>query len=314
MAAGLVACGSGGAAATTTAGSSVSGGSQGSSGGPPTCEVEDPLCPCGAVGCACFSDGSCTEGVCGGETRTCVVEEDGMVFVPGGPFWMGCREGFDTDELTGPCPEDQLPYREVTVDAFWIDKTEVTKGAYRECMEAGVCGEPYQWDEEWTDDLNTPEYEDDVCKAGAEDMPVASASWLEGKTYCEWAGKRLPTEAEWEKAARGTDSRKYPWGNEEPTCEHANHRPWDVQAMGWGPPCPFDLEGYDSLTRVGSFPKGASPHGALDMAGNVDEWCEDGYVLFEGYGELPTVNPVNSHDHEPWILGIMSQSCWSTWN
>src|SRR5690606_21548156 len=134
--------------------------------------------------------------------KTCIQIEQDMVYVPAGPFWMGCREGVDTDEITGPCPEDELPYREVTLDGFWIDRTEVRKGDYRLCMDAGVCSEPNACGQEHWE--GSPQ--DGHRLAGPDDFPVASLSWIQAKTYCEWAGKRLPTEAEWEKTARGTDA------------------------------------------------------------------------------------------------------------
>lgn len=203
--------------------------------------------------------------------------------VPAGPFWMGCREGIDTDEISGPCIKSQLPYREVTIDAFWIDRTEVTKGAYRKCMDAGVCAAPPRWDTEW--------YQGDgVFIPGSDDMPAASVTWLQAKTYCEWLGKRLPTEAEWEKAARGTDGRKYPWGMEEPTCERANFTPWDIAGMKPGAPCPY-REMYRNLTPVGMFcRRGASVYGVCEMVGSVAEWAADGYD-FNGYEGLPSDNP-----------------------
>lgn len=207
-----------------------------------------------------------------------------MMHVPSGTFWMGCREGIDTDDLTGPCPASELPYRQVTISSFWIDRTEVTKGAYRQCMDAGVCVAPPRWDAEWYKEG------DDIFVPGLDEMPAASVTWIQAKTYCEWRGERLPTEAEWEKAARGTDGRKYPWGMEEPTCEHANFKPYDFMAMLPGPRCPYS-ETYATLTPVGMFcARGASPYGVCDMAGNVAEWAADGYDK-NGYGDLPTEDP-----------------------
>ncbi|MFV8755818.1 formylglycine-generating enzyme family protein [Nannocystaceae bacterium ST9] len=236
-------------------------------------------CSCGGIGCPCADDGRCDEGSCNEDSDTCVLEAEGMVYVPAGAFWMGCREGFDTDEVTGPCPIDELPYRQVTLDAYWIDQLEVGKGEYRACMDAGVCTVPYLWDQE--------HYEGPVGEgmfvAGPESFPAASISWTQASDYCEWVGKRLPTEAEWEKAARGGDGRKYPWGSEVPTCEDANYGTV-------GESCEYEVQ-YITLTPRGLFPAGSSPFGAQDMAGNVNEWTTDGMETGIGYGSLPTENP-----------------------
>ena len=159
-----------------------------------------------------------------------------MVYVPAGEFLMG-----STDD--DPEAEDnEKPQHTVYLDAFWIDKTEVTNAQYRECVEAGACEEPGCWDD---DNFNTP------------NQPVVCVSWHDAQDYAVWVGGRLPTEAEWERAARGTDGRTYPWGNGAPDCSRANYS---------------DCE--NRIAPVGSFPAGASPYGALDMVGNVFEWCQ----------------------------------------
>lgn len=253
----------------------------------PAC-VDTPACPCGTLGCACDA-GTCSDGACSPDTGTCVEEHAGMMHVPAGPFWMGCREGIDTDARTGPCPATQLPYREVTVSSYWIDRTEVTKGAYRECMDAGACTAPPRWDAEWY----MGEEGSGVFVPGSDDMPVASVTWTQAREYCAWNGKRLPTDAEWEKAARGVDGRKYPWGMDEPTCERANFRPWDIAGEQPGPECPYRAT-YQMMTPVGMFcGPGASVYGLCDMAGNVLEWVADGYDL-AGYEGLPAEDPVRT--------------------
>jgi formylglycine-generating enzyme required for sulfatase activity len=168
-----------------------------------------------------------------------------MVRVPAGGFYYGCNESVD-----GECYDDEKPGRRITLREFKIDKTEVTVSAYEACVLAGACREPGS---------------DGPCnwgKSGREAHPINCVNWYQARAYCAWAGKRLPTEQEWEKAARGTDGRIYPWGNERASCAHA------VMDDGSGNGC-----GRGNLTwPVGSKPSGASPYGALDMAGNVWEW------------------------------------------
>ena len=207
-----------------------------------------------AVGCGgtdpdddCQS-GQCVENVVTGE----------MVLIPAGSFWMGCNATVDSH-----CDSDESPYHEVTLSGYYMDKTEVTQSAYRECVDAGVCDTPTcDWD-----------------PAGTPNRPVVCVNWTEAGEYCTWAGKRLPTEAEWEKAARGTDGRKYPWGNEDATCEYA------VMHDG-GNGC-----GTDSTWNVcGKSPAGDSPYGLCDMSGNVWEWVSDWY--HSGYyTNSPASNP-----------------------
>ena len=158
-----------------------------------------------------------------------------QVLVPGGTFAMGSEDG-DSDER---------PIHDVTLDGFWIDRTEVTNAQYEECVAAGAC--------------NRSGYADDSDFNGR-DYPVVGVSWYDAKAYCEWAGGRLPTEAEWEYAARGPGAFTYPWGREFPICLRTQ----------------FDL--CDSATiPVGSRPAGESWVGAQDMAGNVWEWVSDWY-------------------------------------
>jgi formylglycine-generating enzyme required for sulfatase activity len=171
-----------------------------------------------------------------------VRESDGaeMVLVPAGEFTMGSEAGDD----------DEKPVHQVYLDASWIDKTEVTNAQYEKCVAAGKC--------------EASRYADDAAFNG-DAQPVVGVDWDDAKAYCEWAGARLPTEAEWEKAARGTDGRTYPWGNE-----------WDAEKVNsWE-------QGPHTTTAVGSYPEGVSPHGALDMAGNVWEWTDSWYQAYPG--------------------------------
>lgn len=164
---------------------------------------------------------------------------EGMVLVPAGPFTMG------TDHEGGILSEgDAGPAHEVRLPGFYIDKTEVTNAQYQQyCDATGYAPPPY--------------WKNGKYAAGAGNQPVRFVNWWEAQAYAAWKGKRLPTEAEWEKAARGTDARNYPWGNE-----------WDPSLLVWDVAAP---------QAAGSKPAGASPYGVLDMAGNVWEWVADWY-------------------------------------
>jgi len=184
-----------------------------------------------------------------------VPQADGMelVIVPAGDFLMGSVEG-DPDAY-----DDEKPQHVVYLDAFWIDRTEVTNAMFERFVEE-TGHDAGTW---WRDEAS-----------GKPDHPVVIVSWHDAKAYCEWAGRRLPTEAEWEKAARGTDGRVYPWGNEPPDASRCN----------------FNRNVGDT-TPVGKYsPKGDSPYGAADMAGNVWEWVADWYDE-DYYAVSPRDNP-----------------------
>jgi formylglycine-generating enzyme required for sulfatase activity len=187
---------------------------------------------------------------------------DGMVqvFVPAGTFQMG---GFD-----GDAQQDETPTHSVTLNSFWIDKLLVTNGMYQLCVKAGVCKPPRQ-----TKSATHEKYYD---SPDFSDFPVIYVSWVDASAYCQWAGRRLPTEAEWEFAARGNaDQRRYPWGDQSPTESLAN----------------YDSQAKKDTSRVGSYLKGASPFGALDMAGNVWQWVSDFYGATY-YGQNVSQNPI----------------------
>jgi formylglycine-generating enzyme required for sulfatase activity len=161
---------------------------------------------------------------------------------------------------------------DVYLDAYWIDKYEVTNAQYELCVENGACSEPLDLSSSTRDSYYVnPEYAD---------YPVINVIVPQAKDYCEWVGGSLPTEAQWEKAAHGLSEQAFPWGNDAPTCELANFN-------SGGEPCVGDT------APVGSYPDGVSPYGAMDMAGNVTEWVLDGASLQGpgGYDVSGAINP-----------------------
>ena len=195
-----------------------------------------------------------------------------MVYVPAGTFMMGSA---DDDPNADP---DEKPLHAVTLDAFWMDRTEVSNDQYRICVESGVCLAPIACD--WGD----PTFED----ASKSDHPVACVDWSAAADYCAWVEARLPTEAEWEYAARGIEQSAFPWGNTF-DCRRGNfddETEIDEGTVGGGAGC----DGYDLAAPVGSFPAGESWCGVLDMTGNVWEWNSD-WLATDYYDRSPTSNP-----------------------
>ncbi len=190
-----------------------------------------------------------------------VSDKDGMtlLYVPAGEFKMGAADS-DSQATAG-----EKPQHSVYLDAFWIDQIEVTNAMYAKCVTAGACQAPSS-----TKSSTRASY---YGNSQFDNYPVIGVSWGDATAYCEWAGRRLPTEAEWEKAARGDDQRTYPWGNDAPDETRLN----------------YNMEVKDT-TRVGAYPTGASPYGALDMAGNVWEWVADWYGE-NYYATTPDRNP-----------------------
>ena len=187
----------------------------------------------------------------------------GMVKVPGGEFLMGCNEDVDSQ-----CDPDEKPSRTVNVPTFYIDKTEVTVAAYGKCVEAEQC----KRETFWTKD------DSKYCNRGYDKRdrhPMNCVSWHGAAAYCKFVGKRLPSEAEWEKAARGTDGRKYPWGNKpSASCSRAVIDDGKTKDTAGSE---TDGCGRDSTWPVGSKSAGNSPFGVSDMVGNVWEWTADWY-------------------------------------
>lgn len=172
-----------------------------------------------------------------------VVGDDGreMVEIPEGPFKMGSNDG----------DYDEAPEHQVYVKTYYIDKYEVTQGEYDRFVRATKRGKPF-----------VPVFDDDPSKILKPEYPAMGMSWLDAAAYCQWAGRRLPTEAEWEKAAKGEGSRKYPWGNA--------IGPKNANLEG-------EEDGYKYLAPPGKFEAGRSFFGLYDMAGNVAEWVSDSY-------------------------------------
>jgi formylglycine-generating enzyme required for sulfatase activity len=193
-----------------------------------------------------------------------------MLYIPKGTFQMGSNDG----------DPDEKPLRQVPVEAFCIDRTEVTVGAYAKCVETNKCipaPKTVRWEGYTTQEV---EFYSQFCNAGRigrKEHPINCVDWNMSKAYCETLGKQLPTEEEWEYAARGTDGRDYPWGNDKPSKDVLNACGDECVTMlqTKGKTISSMYKGDDSFpdtAPVNSFPAGASPFNAVDMAGNVSEW------------------------------------------
>jgi formylglycine-generating enzyme required for sulfatase activity len=188
-------------------------------------------------------------------------EEPGMFLVPAGRFTMGR----DAGEI------NERPAHPVEIDTFAIDRTEVSAAEFAEFLNAvGNAGNSYLTPDDYTTVVVVPAREGVQgtrfsARQGYERYPANNVSWMGADAYCRWRGKRLPTEAEWEKAARGTDGRPFPWGKRDPAVQLAQFAQiWQEKQL-------------DVLMPVDAFPEGASPYGVLNMAGNVLEWVTDWY-------------------------------------
>jgi formylglycine-generating enzyme required for sulfatase activity len=199
----------------------------------------------------------------------------GELLIPSGPFQMGCSPG------DGQCDSNEQPLHGVTLDTYIIDRYEVTNARYQACVEAGACTPPHE------PSSSTRDLYYDAPPFAA--YPVVKVDWFQAHAFCAWEGKRLPTEAEWEKAARGgEDARIYPWGDPKPDCARLNFFQGEYDADGgWADPAALCA---GDTTAVGAYPTGASPYGAADMAGNVWEWVNDWYRS-DYYRTAPAANP-----------------------
>jgi len=230
----------------------------------------------------------------GAEATLAEALDRSVVSIPAGEFLMGSDTGRD----------DERPPRLVYVDAFELDRYEVTNAQYRRFLQVTGREPPPYW--------SGTEY-----PPGQSDTPVAGVSWPDAEAYCAWAGQRLPTEAEWEKACRGTDGRLYPWGNDwawyKANLDVSSYaaRPagqvepgrsqWDIAWL-----LLRTSSGVSRLLPVGSFPEGASPYGIMDLAGNVSEWVADWYN-WGGYWDWPTRSPQGTQP--PWNRSLRG-SAW----
>ncbi|MCB0174490.1 MAG: SUMF1/EgtB/PvdO family nonheme iron enzyme [Anaerolineae bacterium] len=220
-----------------------------------------------------------------GQTWTSPIDGVELVCVPAGEFLMGAAE---TDLQAD---DDEKPQHQVYLDAFWIDRTEVTNANFLKCIDEGAC-QPEIFE------LSALTYTPYAVHPDYQDFPVLLYEVDVAAAYCQWAGRRLPTEAEWEKAARGTDGRRYPWGNTDLDCTKASYfgcentlKPYDAT----GPRCGYSS--YCRTTRVDDYLAGASPYGALNMVGNVWEWVADKYSPTY-YAHSPSQNPTGPSEGE----------------
>jgi formylglycine-generating enzyme required for sulfatase activity len=196
-----------------------------------------------------------------------------MVHVPGGTFSMGSLTFFVGDE-------DEHPQHQVTLSGYCIDKTEVTVAAYTQCVVSGKCKAAQEPAKEGFDSLCNG------TRADRQNHPINCVDWNQAVAYCAWVKKRLPSEAEWEYAARGGEGRTYPWGNEAPSAKRLNNCGGECRALGkrlglgnWSVMYK-DNDGWGATAPVGSFESGATPLGVLDMDGNVWEWTADWYGAY----------------------------------
>ena len=178
---------------------------------------------------------------------TVTADPNPMVLIPAGEFIMGSDERMP----------DEGPEHKVYLDSYWIDRYEVTNAQYKKFIDA-------------TGRHSPSHFQNRTYPVGKADHPVTEVTWYDAEAYCAWAGKRLPTDQEWEKAARGTDGRMFPWGNEFDVNKANTPQRWEA------------LKQEGDTMPVGSFPNGVSPYGVYDMSGNVWEWTSSWYKAYPG--------------------------------
>ena len=224
----------------------------------------------------CIASGTASGVQTNSSTRLRAKDGATMVLVPSGPFYRGSPDGFGED--------DEHPGGMVELGAYWIDRTEVTTANYEGCMTSGAC-KPTKGGMHCN-----------AAKEGRERRPINCVTWYDAEAYCKWAGAALPTEAQWEKAARGPAGRVFPWTGFLISCDKAV---WYDPDLGYA--C-----GQRAPWSVGSKPGGASPYGAEDMVGNVWEWVADTYDP-GFYASGGTTNPANA---DKGAMGIMRGGGW----
>jgi formylglycine-generating enzyme required for sulfatase activity len=206
--------------------------------------------------------------------------------VPRGEFTMGSTQE-QVDQAFASCQEQtnngcslewftpEMPQHQVTLDAYQIMRYEVTNKQYAQCVKNGTCqGGGYEYQDDAGNILNR------LNDEAYANHPVVAVSWFQAEAYCQWIGARLPTEAEWEKAARGTDERIYPWGNDF-DCKKGNFDD-ETKLDSYVVPGGENCDGFPETSPIGSFTSGQSPYGVYDMAGNVWEWTSDWYDVYPG--------------------------------
>ena len=210
------------------------------------------------------------------------VEIEDMVLIEAGSFMMGCDLDHNDDY---DCQDREEPLHTVYLDGYYIDTYEVTNEQYLACVNDGACVFPA--------DVSSNKHPDYFNNPTYFDYPMINVTWQEADDFCQWLGKRLPTEAEWEKAARGTSPQAYPWGDDPATCDLANYG--------------INFSTADSCVGdtmpLGSYPDGVSPYGVFDMAGNVEEWVSDWYDP-DYYKDrpVPDMNPLGPADGDSKVI------------